>query len=110
VFDKGDKEYTQCWCAARNRVGKHWHTSLWTTFFFIVYASIFNAVDIGYKDFFCLKSLVALGPRSIVERLKKAEKKLILKLTGVKKVKLTKRAAIRTRKVTGPRNLASSVV
>jgi len=23
VFDKGDKEYAQCWCAARNRVGKH---------------------------------------------------------------------------------------
>jgi len=24
LFDKGDKEYAQCWCAARNRVGKHW--------------------------------------------------------------------------------------
>jgi len=24
VFDKGDKEYAQCWYAARNRVGKHW--------------------------------------------------------------------------------------
>jgi len=22
----GDKEYAQCWCAARNRVGKHWLT------------------------------------------------------------------------------------
>jgi len=24
VFDTGDKEYAQCWCAARNRFGKHW--------------------------------------------------------------------------------------
>jgi len=23
VFDKGNKEYARCWCAARNRFGKH---------------------------------------------------------------------------------------
>jgi len=43
--------------------------------------------------------LVALGPRSIVERLKKAEKKLILKLTGVKKVKVTNTEGRRTPKI-----------